>query len=326
MAIDAESNGNNEFAIELANMVMGRQNGQTSAVELLNRQARRIFADAISTRDSGHEDKAIDLLVRSMNLNPLSGEVVAELKRMTDQKNQTDLTKRCYIFPDAARAEKWYRDAIQTTVDFVTYSGIEGDVYEFGVLGGWTARIFAETLVASRNPARLHLFDSFAGLPREKDGVDLASYDVKRGVWEQEMNLSEYVKSEIDTTLELHIKDRLARTLHKDRIFMNKGFFSDSLCQKLEHKAAIVHLDCDLYQSTVEVLDALRRDDILQDGTVLLFDDWNCNRANPAFGQRRAFAEFLETNKASYSATNWFHYGFNSSAWILHDAKLAMPN
>ena len=58
-------------------------------------------------------------------------------------------------------------------------------------------------------------------------------------------------------------------------------------------KAAIVHLDCDLYISTKQVLDGLDRHGVMQDGTVLMFDDWNCHRANPAFGQRGALALFL---------------------------------
>jgi O-methyltransferase len=57
---------------------------------------------------------------------------------------------------------------------------------------------------------------------------------------------------------------------------------------------------------------------VLQDGTVLTFDDWNCNRANPAFGQRRAFREFLETHPAKYSASHYLNYGFNCAAFILH--------
>ena len=35
-------------------------------------------------------------------------------------------------------------------------------------------------------------------------------------------------------------------------------------------------VDCDLYQSTVPVLAFLA--DLLQDGTVVLFDDWYCFR------------------------------------------------
>ena len=66
------------------------------------------------------------------------------------------------------------------------------------------------------------------------------------------------------------------------------------------------------------MLTALHRDDVLADGTVMMFDDWNCNRANPAFGQRRAFREFLETHAAIYSASHYLNYGFNCAAFILH--------
>jgi hypothetical protein len=31
---------------------------------------------------------------------------------------------------------------------------------------------------------------------------------------------------------------------------------------------------------------------MISEGAVILFDDWNCNRANPAFGERRAWREY----------------------------------
>ena len=88
-------------------------------------------------------------------------------------------------------------------------------------------------------------------------------------------------------------------------------------------KAALVHMDCDLYQSTVEVLDFLERSDALQDGCVVMFDDWNCNKASPWFGERRAFREFLE-RQDRYTSSQFFTYGFNGAAFILHDKRVAV--
>ena len=56
-------------------------------------------------------------------------------------------------------------------------------------------------------------------------------------------------------------------------------------------KAALVMIDCDLYQSTVPVLGFLA--DLLQDGTVVLFDDWFCFGESEDNGEPRAFREFL---------------------------------
>ncbi|MGH8643560.1 MAG: TylF/MycF/NovP-related O-methyltransferase, partial [Gammaproteobacteria bacterium] len=81
---------------------------------------------------------------------------------------------------------------------------------------------------------------------------------------------------------------------------------------------ALVHIDCDLYQSTVEVLWSLYRMDVFQDGCVLMFDDWNCNKASLNYGERRAFREFIE-GQERFAHSPFFTYGFNGAAFFLHD-------
>lgn len=119
----------------------------------------------------------------------------------------------------------------------------------------------------------------------------------------------------------IHIRERLAEVIHPDRVILHKGFYSETLKEKLETKAAIVHLDCDLYQSTAEVLWGLHDQGALQDGTVMLFDDWNCNKGNPNYGERRAWREYLEGQKR-FTSTPWYTYGYNGAAYILHDAEV----
>jgi hypothetical protein len=55
-----------------------------------------------------------------------------------------------------------------------------------------------------------------------------------------------------------------------------------------------------------------------QDGCVILFDDWNCNRASPNYGERRAFREFMQEQN-DFTSSAWFTYGYNGAAFILHD-------
>jgi hypothetical protein len=79
------------------------------------------------------------------------------------------------------------------------------------------------------------------------------------------------------------------------RLTTVKGFYDQTLTGKLreqlgEKKAAVVYVDCDLYQSTVPVLEFVK--DFLQRGTVIVFDDWNCFWADPEKGERRAWSEF----------------------------------
>jgi O-methyltransferase len=80
-----------------------------------------------------------------------------------------------------------------------------------------------------------------------------------------------------------------------ERLKTIKGFYSDSLtddlkAQLLPRKASIIYIDCDLYVSTVPVLEFIP--DFLQEGTIIALDDWNCFWADPNRGQRKAWAEF----------------------------------
>jgi hypothetical protein len=76
------------------------------------------------------------------------------------------------------------------------------------------------------------------------------------------------------------------------------GFYRDSLtptlAQALSEKAAVVYVDCDLYESAKDVLNFIPK--FLQVGTVIVFDDWDCYWSDPERGERRAWREFLETN------------------------------
>jgi len=64
------------------------------------------------------------------------------------------------------------------------------------------------------------------------------------------------------------------------------------------------------------VLDFLFGNGILSDGAVLMFDDWNCNRASPNHGQRRAWRECVGKHGISYSDCG--DYGSMCHKFIVH--------
>jgi hypothetical protein len=123
-----------------------------------------------------------------------------------------------------------------------------GEIYCFGVAHGSTVA----TLVAgfrSRNMPvpKLHLFDSFSGLPAEQPGVAVPA------VWTQGAFAAPRTKLE-DTIRSLD--------LPQDGHEIHDGWFKDTLKASLvesgEFKpATYVDIDADLYSSTVDVLDFL---------------------------------------------------------------------
>jgi len=99
---------------------------------------------------------------------------------------------------------------------------------------------------------------------------------------------------------------------------LETGPFEETLPATLGSKydtAAVVHIDCDLYESTKTVLDALTP--TLQDGTVVLFDDWFHYRGNPNKGEARAFHEFLE-NHDEWRAQPYQTYGTFCNSFVLY--------
>jgi len=82
------------------------------------------------------------------------------------------------------------------------------------------------------------------------------------------------------------------------RVLVVKGWYKQSLTYdtKREYQlnlAAVIHVDCDLYSSTVDVLAFIK--DIVQIGTILIFDDWYAFRDEEKkedFGEQKAFEEW----------------------------------
>jgi O-methyltransferase len=264
------------------------------------------------------EDDKLALLVRCLEMNPGNKDVRAAIAKAADSSQGVDLTKSCFIFYDAERARAIHQEAYRRALEFVTLGGVVGEVMEFGVLGGWSARIFCETMRDIFNLNNIRLFGSFEGLPGYDSEVDRLSYEIAgRNIWSNKMKFPDEFLRQFGQPHYVHIKEKLSEVVRAERIFVHKGFYSETLKNPPEAKASLVHFDCDLYQSTVEVFNGLHKAKCFQDGTVLLFDDWNCNRASPNFGQRRALLEFLSW-QSDFTATPWFTYGYNGAAYILH--------
>lgn len=273
--------------------------------------ARKVLSNDVSA--------AKRLLVRALELDPENRDAATRLDKIIADEGKRDLTKHCFVFYDPKRAETVHREAVLRCLEYVSIAGVTGDVLEFGVLAGWSSRIFCESIRHLMNPADIHLFDSFDGLPDYTSEIDVKSYEIAgRNIWSDKMRFSDHFQKDLGSTIDVHVRDRLGEIISPNRIHVYRGFYSDSLKKPLNVKAAIVHIDCDLYQSTVEVLWALHEFKVFQDGCVLMFDDWNCNKASPNYGERRAFQEFLE-QQDQYTSSPFFSYGFNGAAFFLHD-------
>lgn len=163
---------------------------------------------------------------------------------------------------------------------YLMNNSIKGDYAEFGVYKG---QALFEAISAARifGQIQMHfcVFDSFQGLPRitVEDGNEVFR----------------------EGQFKFGYEDFL-RNLKKERIDLEKievypGFYSESLPNlQIQKKFSFVLVDCDLYSSTIPVLNFL--EDKLTQGAMLAFDDWFCYDS-PNKGVRRAVNEWLQRNK-----------------------------
>jgi O-methyltransferase len=156
---------------------------------------------------------------------------------------------------------------------------LRGDYLELGVYKG-SSFILAASAAAKYglHAMRYFAFDSFQGLP-EAEGKLFAPGDFA---------CSEQTFTRMITKAGVPI----------DKVVKVKGWYNESLTKGTKEKykldrAAVVHIDCDLYSSTKDVLAFI--EDIVQVGTIIIFDDWTVfrNEQRPeSFGEPKAFNEW----------------------------------
>lgn len=192
-------------------------------------------------------------------------------------------------------------------MEFATHSRLQGDYLEFGVNRGGSfvsAYYFAKR--SNLQAMKFYAFDSFEGLP-EISGIDADGF-------------SHFSKGSFACDIE-EFKGILGeKGVDLSRVQLIPGWYNESLNRQTKEQlplktAAVIWVDCDLYESTVPVLDFIT--DYVQDGTVLIFDDWFCFRGAPDRGERKAFSEWLERNP-DLTATEFHKFDWGGNSFILH--------
>lgn len=169
-------------------------------------------------------------------------------------------------------------------------TGVEGDYLEFGVFRGETfrnaIRAAQQGFRATRPhgfPGRFIAFDSFAGLPQVDSMGD---------------GVNPYAAGEFSASRAL-FERTLGRLRERFPIEIVSGWFDQTLTQQTAERlglrrAAFVNIDCDLYESTVPVLQFVTP--LLQTGAIVYFDDWFSYRGSMDHGEARAAREWLARN------------------------------
>ncbi len=196
-------------------------------------------------------------------------------------------------------------EMLELATAFSAANQVIGDYLEFGVYTGNSFSLAYHFAQARGMDMTFYAFDSFEGLPDVR-GVDAKGF-------------RQFTKGEYSCSVEDFRNILAKKKVDLTKVHLIKGWYDQTLNAETRasiplKKAAIIWIDCDLYESTVPVLNFIT--DLVQDGTIIIFDDWNAFRADPHRGERRAFSEWLAKNPSIF-AEEFHRFSWHGNSFIL---------
>jgi O-methyltransferase len=154
--------------------------------------------------------------------------------------------------------------SLQHCVETVLADDIPGDLVECGVWRGGASILMRAVLAAYGDKTRcVWLADSFAGLPRP----DTANYKADKGLrFDRFAPVLAVSETEVRANFERY-------GLLDDQVRFLPGWFKDTLHDAPIDRIAVLRLDGDLYESTIQALDALYPR--LSPGGFCIIDDYH---------------------------------------------------
>jgi O-methyltransferase len=173
-------------------------------------------------------------------------------------------------------------DNLESCIVDVLDRGVPGDLLEAGVWRGGACIFMRAVLLACGDSQRLvWAADSFQGLPRPNPERFAADR-----VW-QKLVLSELA---VPVTA---VKTNFARYgLLDDQVRFLPGWFSETLPTAPIERLAVLRLDGDMYQSTIDILNALYPK--VSPGGYVIVDDYALSSCKAAVDDYRAEHEIVE--------------------------------
>jgi len=164
---------------------------------------------------------------------------------------------------------------LQYCIEQILENGIEGDLIETGVWRGG-ACIFMRAVLATHGveDRKVYVADSFEGLPKP----DLENWPKDKHDKNFKYKFLAVSQAEVENNFKKY------GLLDHQVIFLN-GFFRDTLPKAPIEKLALLRLDADMYESTMEALEHLYPK--LTKGGYCIIDDYSLDRAKAAVDDYR---------------------------------------
>jgi hypothetical protein len=165
---------------------------------------------------------------------------------------------------------------------------LEGSLVECGFGRGKTSNIFTDFMLDGTIQKRsIYLYDSFEGFPAPSKEDD-SKRNPKKGEWAIPIEEANKVKKKANVLVEVV-----------------KGFFEDTTKDYNGGPIAVLHIDCDLYQSYKTVLETLY--DKVVSGGLVMFDEYGEGNKWP--GAVKAINEFFEDKNVEFFRYQFPVYG-----------------
>ena len=201
--------------------------------------------------------------------------------------------------------------AIKKSMFITAHDQTYGSYLEFGV---FTGSSFNFAMKVNRRVEKLFGksdcefigFDSFKGFGKIKKEDENTSF-----------------KDHIFSVDEKKVLNNINKCAKGQKMRIIKGFYQDTIENKTApdlniEKARVVMIDCDLKESTRLALEFIRP--AIQEGTIILFDDYVFFKGSKEKGEYGAFSDF----KKKYPEILFrraYDYGYGSRAFIAHKVK-----
>ena len=192
------------------------------------------------------------------------------------------------IYRGALHRYLYFKDMVDQVKD------IPGDVVECGVSIGHGALLFTLLGEYVGTERAYYGFDSFEGFPDPSE-IDESTPIKGKGFW----------ASPPESVMRVLRDGRVQEEVIRKRIHVVKGWFNETL-PEYEGQIALLHLDCDLYDSYKVALETLY--DKVEPGGIIMFDEYDDARWP---GARKAIDNFFATKSekpGSHSKCSWKYF------------------
>jgi O-methyltransferase len=193
------------------------------------------------------------------------------------------------------------RDFLRKAFMAVWVNMITGDYAEFGCCGATTFRLAHQASRGNLLAPHLWAFDSFKGLPHGENEHPRWL----RGA--MSMDREQFIQ-----ILDFHGIDPKDYTIIE-------GYYSDTLpasnSQNICKDIAVAYIDCDMYESTRQVLEFL--ESRLKHGMIIALDDYYCWWANGVSGERIAFLELERKVRSEFNFLPLYNFGWHGQSFVV---------